>query len=191
MSDNPLNDGEGLDLDHLQRMNLQRQAAATRQLLEEQERQRKGVCPCPHCGGGIPKVGVSACMHCGRDLHWLGRCCGKSMAHAQQLARAAAEQAALQQKLLQKEKSRKEKAEQWANSPAGKREFRKNTAGCVIMLVGVWCLAVGFLSFASGELKIDGARINGWLFTLMECGFALAVWVGWSFFTSTKNPFLK
>lgn len=36
-----------------------------------QQSQAEGP-PCPHCGGGLPKVGVSVCMHCQRDVVWVG-----------------------------------------------------------------------------------------------------------------------
>jgi hypothetical protein len=78
-----------------QREQQQREAAALRRLLEEQERQRKGVCPCPHCGGGVPQEGVKVCMHCRRELHWQAGHCGATIAEARRLAdKAAASRAA-------------------------------------------------------------------------------------------------
>ena len=78
MSDNPLFDGQGIDFHHLQRLDQRKQSQEIQKLLKEQNklaaeqaRQRKGVCPCPHCGGGIPQVGVAVCTHCRRDLFWV------------------------------------------------------------------------------------------------------------------------
>jgi hypothetical protein len=67
-----------------------KESEALRTLLEKQARERKGVCPCPHCGGGIPQIGVKICMHCRHELHWANNCCGVTPEEAKRLAREAA-----------------------------------------------------------------------------------------------------
>ena len=55
---------------HNQRNQTNRELAALRQ-------QKQGVGDCPHCGGGLPKIGVDLCMHCRRDLVWYKHIVGK------------------------------------------------------------------------------------------------------------------
>ena len=86
LSDNPLFDGQGIEFHHLQRLDQRKQTQEIQKLLKEQARQRKGVCPCPHCGAGVPQVGVAVCMHCGRDLFWSNGECGATKVQAQKLA---------------------------------------------------------------------------------------------------------
>ncbi len=59
---------------HNQRNRTNQELAALRQ---QREQQSRGVCGCPHCGGGLPKIGVSVCMHCQRDLVWYRTVVGK------------------------------------------------------------------------------------------------------------------
>jgi hypothetical protein len=62
------------DLGNLIGMNQRNQ---TNQRLRRLEQQRRGVGPCPYCGGGLPKLGVSVCMHCQKDLVWYKNVVGK------------------------------------------------------------------------------------------------------------------
>ena len=73
MDDDFLRDMQGLAA-HNQRNQANRELAALRQ---QREQQSRGVCACPHCGGGLPKIGVSVCMHCQRDLVWYKTVVGK------------------------------------------------------------------------------------------------------------------
>jgi hypothetical protein len=119
-----------------------REAEALRSLLEEQERQRRGVCPCPHCGGGIPQKGVTVCMHCRHDLHWKDGHCGATSAEAQRLAQEA-------QRLAQK-------AATLAASEAAALAAARATCGQLDVVrsrkMTGWCYSV--------ELFVDG-RLSG------------------------------
>lgn len=191
MSDNPLFDGQGLEFHHLQRLDQQKQAAATRRLLEEQERQRRGVCPCPHCGGGIPKVGVSVCMHCRRELHWNGASCGATKAQAQQIATAAAQQVASEKRLRASKDIRKKQAADWEFSAEGRKNRLNAMGGCLGVLLGVGAVVIG------AALAVDAVidPIGSWSFAMLMCGVTgagvLLVRIAWSLIRSFKqNPFI-
>lgn len=136
MSDNPLFDGQGIEFHHLQRLDQRKQSQEIQKLLKEQNklaaeqtRQQKGVCPCPHCGGGVPQVGVAVCMHCRRELYWVAGLCGATQEDATTLANRArlAEQSRVREKVESARRWEAEKAEsarRWeANAP--RREERK------------------------------------------------------------------
>lgn len=126
MSDNPLFDGQGMEFHHLQRLDQRKQSKEIQKLLKEQNklaaeqaRQRKGVCPCPHCGGGVPQVGVAVCMHCRRDLFWVAGSCGATQEDATQLANKArlAEQA--------RARDQAESARRWEADAPRREEAKK------------------------------------------------------------------
>ena len=154
MSDSPLFDGQGIEFDHLQRLQQQRKTSEIRRLLEQEARQRRGVCPCPHCGGGIPQVGASVCMHCRRELYWQAGFCAATIEKARELAKNAA-------KALAAEETRKRQYEQevaanraYSASPEGiqkkaervakqRKEKAQEMRGCLMALVGVTLVASG------------------------------------------------
>jgi hypothetical protein len=125
MGDNPLFDGQGLEFHHLQRHQQQQEAAAIRRLLEEEARRRKGVCPCPHCGGGIPTVGVSVCMHCRRELHWANDFCAATKEQAQQRSKVAAARAIEQKRAIEAEERRQAEAAAYCATPEGQEKLEK------------------------------------------------------------------
>jgi hypothetical protein len=128
--DNPLFDGQGIEFHHLQRLDQRKQSQEIQKLLKEQNklaaeqsRQQKGVCPCPHCGGGVPQVGVAVCMHCRRDLYWNAGLCGATQEDATKLANKAR----LAEQSRAKEKA--ESARSWeawrADAPRREEEAKK------------------------------------------------------------------
>jgi hypothetical protein len=73
-------------------------------LRAELERERSGVAPCPHCGGGLPQIGVSVCKHCRNDLIWYKTVVGKP---GQQKACRATYQRLLAEAAVRKKKQEK------------------------------------------------------------------------------------
>lgn len=166
MSEQPFNlfDGQGLELQHLQLLDQQRQLAALRKLLEGQSQLRQGVRPCPHCGGGLPRAGVTACMHCTRDIYWNGDCASVSQEEADRAAHALAE---IQEKQKQKEEAerlrqqeiyeaerqrqrqRQRQREEWDRSPIALKSQSCMTRGSLLVLFGLLC----FFSVFSYELS--------------------------------------
>lgn len=157
MSDNPLFDGQGIEFHHLQRLDQRKQSQEIQKLLKEQNklaaeqtRQQRGVCPCPHCGGGVPQVGVAVCMHCRRELYWVAGLCGATQEDATKLANNAqvAEQARARTKAdaariweawradapTREEEAKKEKEE---------KEHRERMRGAGVMVGAVaWLLGI-------------------------------------------------
>tara|TARA_R100001594_G_scaffold149862_1_gene208945 strand:- start:618 stop:1145 length:528 start_codon:yes stop_codon:yes gene_type:complete len=66
-----------MDQDDLGNLIGMSQRNQTNQTLRKLEQQLRGVGGCPHCGGGLPRIGVSVCMHCQRELVWDGNVVGK------------------------------------------------------------------------------------------------------------------
>ncbi|MCH2131782.1 MAG: hypothetical protein MK179_21790 [Pirellulaceae bacterium] len=68
-------------MDDMQGLAAHNQRQRTNQSIEglraELAFERFGVAQCPHCGGGIPKVGVDVCKGCRRDLIWYKNLVGR------------------------------------------------------------------------------------------------------------------
>ena len=154
MSDNPLFDGQGIEFHHLQRLDQRKQSQEIQKLLKEQNklaaeqtRQQKGVCPCPHCGGGVPQVGVAVCMHCRRDLYWVAGLCGATQEDATKLANKArlAEQARARTKADAAQRW-EETCRRWdADAPRREqekkeKEHRERIRGARLMVRAAACL---------------------------------------------------
>jgi hypothetical protein len=179
-------DFEMADLDDLNRNimlgNLGKLAQLQQQreqleLLEKHERQRRGVCPCPHCGGGVPQRDVAVCMHCQRALYWHKGFCGVSIEQARHFAQVATDKAdrdrgfqQWQNKLLD---DQKRQAIAWKESPEGKECQTKFRVGFILVFLGPIIFLVG-LSFLGKE---DYPFISLWrlaaLFWTLSGVFAL------------------
>lgn len=72
-----------------------------RNLAAQLERQRRGVAPCPHCGGGLPQIGVGVCMHCREKLAWYQTLVGKGGEEELLKRKYQKDQAALSERKIQ------------------------------------------------------------------------------------------
>lgn len=131
-------------------------------LLREQERRARGVCPCPHCGGGIPAVGVSACMHCTRPLFWNNGFVAGTQEAANRAAAAQREQAAqAAQAAAARQEREKARQEEWVRSSDA-----SFTGGIAVALGGflLWvawkCVGLNlFLNVLAAAIGVVGGLI--------------------------------
>lgn len=127
-----------------QSQEIQKLLKKQNKLAAEQARQQKGVCPCPHCGGGVPQVGVAVCMHCRRDLFWVAGLCGATQEDATRLANKArlAEQAGAREKA---ESARRWEADAPRREEAKKEKEHRERMGCAGLAVGAAACLMGIL----------------------------------------------
>jgi len=167
MSDNPLFDGQGIEFHHLQRLDQRKQSQEIQKLLKEQNklvaeqtRQQKGVCPCPHCGGGVPQVGVAVCMYCRRELYWVAGLCGATQEQATKLANNAqlAEQSRARTK-ADAARRWEETCRRWdADAPRREKEkkekeHRERMRGAGLMVGAAACLIGIMLPIAASDMS--------------------------------------
>lgn len=180
MSDNPLFDGQGIEFHHLQRLDQRKQSQEIQKLLKEQNRlaaeqarQRKGVCPCPHCGGGVPQVGVAVCMHCRRELHWVAGSCGATQEDATKLANKArlTEQARVRK---QAESDRRWEADAPRREEAKKEKEHRERMGCAVGAVA-WLLGIMLLIVVLDASKRTG---NPFPFLIALVVGPTLIWLG-------------
>lgn len=157
-------DFEMADLDDLNRNimlgNLGKLAQLQQQreqleLLEKHERQRRGVCRCPHCGGGIPQEGVAVCMHCRRDLHWHKGFCGASIEQARQEQQRVSEGQQRVSEERQRVSALRRKAREWDASSEGRESFKKSWLAFFLLFFGFFATLAGFLFAVKGLFAFD------------------------------------